>query len=93
MPDPIFILGHKNPDADAICSAIAYESYKHAVGEAEYTAARCGNSNARVDAILERFNVPLPRFIGDVTPRVENIMQTKVRSVTRESTCAEAPKP
>ena len=90
MPDPIFILGHKNPDADAICSAIAYEAYKHAVGETEYTAARCGNSNARIDAILERFNLPLPQFIGDVTPRVENIMHSKVRSVTRDSTCAEA---
>ena len=90
MSDPIFILGNKNPDADAICSAIAYEAYKHAVGETEYTAARCGNSNARIDAILERFNLPLPQFIGDVTPRVENIMHSKVRSVTKDSTCAEA---
>ncbi|MFT5826690.1 MAG: manganese-dependent inorganic pyrophosphatase [Yoonia sp.] len=90
MPDPIFILGHKNPDADAICSALAYEAYKHAIGETEYIAARCGNSNARIDAILERFKLPLPRFIGDVTPRVGDIMHTKVRSVTRGSTCAEA---
>jgi manganese-dependent inorganic pyrophosphatase len=90
MSNPIFILGHKNPDADAICSALAYEAYKHAIGETEYTAARCGNSNARIDAILERFDVRLPPFIGDVTPRVENIMNTKVRTVTKSSTCAEA---
>lgn len=90
MPNPIFILGHKNPDADAICSALAYEAYKHAIGETEYIAARCGNSNARIDAILERFKVPLPQFMGDVTPRVENIMQSDVRSVTRHNTCAEA---
>ena len=90
MPDPIYILGHKNPDADAICSALAYEAYKHAIGETEYIAARCGNSNARIDAILEHFNVPLPRFIGDVTPRVENIMQSEVRSLSKDSTCAEA---
>jgi len=90
MSDPIFILGHKNPDADAICSAIAYEAYKHAIGETEYIAARCGNSNARIDAILERFNLPLPRFIGDVTPRLGNIMRSEVRSVSKDSTCAEA---
>ncbi|NBB79240.1 MAG: putative manganese-dependent inorganic diphosphatase [Verrucomicrobia bacterium] len=90
MPDPIYIFGHKNPDADAICSALAYEAYKHATGQTEYVAARCGNSNARVDAILERFQTPLPRFIGDVTPRIEAIMQTKVRTVNRQSTCAEA---
>jgi manganese-dependent inorganic pyrophosphatase len=90
MSQPIYIFGHKNPDADAICSALAYEAYKHATGQTEYVAARCGNTNARVDAILERFQTPLPRFIGDVTPRIEDIMQTKVRTVNRQSTCAEA---
>ncbi len=90
MPNPIYILGHKNPDADAICSAIGYEAFKHATGQTEYIAARCGNSNARIDAILERFKTPLPMFIGDVTPRVINIMKRKVRTVTRQSTCAEA---
>lgn len=90
MPEPIYIFGHKNPDADAICSALAYEAYKHAIGQTEYVAARCGNSNARIDAILERFKTPLPRFIGDVTPRVGNIMQSMVRTVTKQSTCAGA---
>jgi len=90
MPEPIYIFGHKNPDADAICSALAYEAYKHAIGQTEYIAARCGNSNARIDAILERFKTPLPRFIGDVTPRVGNIMQSMVRTVTKKSTCAGA---
>ena len=90
MKNSVHIFGHKNPDADAICSAIAYEAYKHATGSTEYEAARCGNSNARIDAILDYFDLPLPRFIGDVTPRLENIMHTKVRSVTKDSTCAEA---
>lgn len=90
MAAPIYILGHKNPDADAICSAIAYESFKNKCGQHEYVAARCGNTNARIDAILNRFNVSLPIFIGDVTPNLGSIMQTKVRSVTRENTCAEA---
>lgn len=90
MTLPIYIFGHKNPDADAICSALAYEAYKHAIGQTEYVAARCGNSNARIDAILEQFGVNLPRFIGDVTPRVDNLMHKKVLSVTKESTCAEA---
>lgn len=90
MSDPIYIFGHKNPDADAICSALAYEAFKHAIGQTEYIAARCGNSNARVDAILERFKTPLPRFIGDVTPRIGNIMQSKARTVTKDSTCAKA---
>jgi manganese-dependent inorganic pyrophosphatase len=87
---PIYILGHKNPDADAICSALAYESYKHTQGETHYKAARCGNTNARIDAILEHFDLPTPAFIGDVTPRVESIMSDTPYSVTTQSTCAEA---
>ncbi|HKK19604.1 MAG TPA: putative manganese-dependent inorganic diphosphatase [Opitutales bacterium] len=90
MTAPIYILGHKNPDVDAICSALAYEAYKHATGQTEYKAARCGNSNARIDAILDRFKVKLPQFIGDVTPRVDNLMHKNVLSVSRESTCSEA---
>lgn len=90
IPKPIFIFGHKNPDADSICSALAYEAYKHATGFSEYIAARCGNSNARIDAILKKFKLSLPRFIGDVTPRVDDIMDTEIYSVTHRSTCAEA---
>ena len=90
MSEPIYIFGHKNPDADAICSALAYESYKHAIGQTEYMAARCGNSNARIEAILQRFETDLPTFIGDITPRISNIMQVKTRTLRKESTCAEA---
>lgn len=87
MEDPIYIIGHKNPDPDAICSAIAYASYKHAKGETHYRAARCGNSNARIDAILNHFKVPLPLFVGDVTPCVKDILHAP-HSISLESTCA-----
>lgn len=90
METPIYIIGHRNPDADAICSAIGYAAYKHARGEPQYTAARCGNSNARIDTILRRFNVPLPVMIGDVTPRVSDIMISDVKKVRVDSICAEA---
>lgn len=87
---PTYIIGHKNPDADAICSAIAYASFKKAIGEKGYVAARCGNSNARIDAILRRFDLPLPTFVGDVTPRVHDIMRRNIFSIGEKATCAEA---
>ncbi|MGF1448010.1 MAG: putative manganese-dependent inorganic diphosphatase [Opitutales bacterium] len=90
MPQPIYVIGHRNPDADAVCSAIGYAAFKHAQGQAQYTPARCGNSNARIDAILGRFEVPLPRFIGDLTPRVRDIMVRDVLKVPLDATCAEA---
>lgn len=90
MSSPTYIIGHKNPDADAICSAIAYASFKHTIGQKHYVAARCGNSNARINAILERFKVPLPVFIGDVTPRIRDIMKTDFLKVGLNTTCSEA---
>jgi manganese-dependent inorganic pyrophosphatase len=85
-----YIVGHKNPDADAICSAISYAAYKDAKGLAGYVAARCGNSNARIDTILQRFRVPLPTYLSDVTPRVRDLMVEDVISVPLNATCAEA---
>ena len=88
--NPTYIVGHRNPDADSICSAIAYAAFKEARGEAGYAAARCGNSNARIDAILERFNTPLPLYLSDVYPRVRDQMITQPLAVTLGATCAEA---
>ena len=88
--DRVYIFGHKNPDADAICSAIAYEAFKHATGQKEFVAARCGNTNARIEAILDYFKCPVPQFIGDVTPRINDIMRSEVQSVGKQSTCFEA---
>jgi manganese-dependent inorganic pyrophosphatase len=85
-----YIIGHKNPDADAICSAIAYAAFKAAKGETGYVAARCGNSNARIDTILSRFEQPLPAYVSDVSPRVRDFMISNVVSVSPQATCAEA---
>lgn len=88
--NPIYIVGHRNPDADSICSAIAYAAFKEARGESGYVAARCGNSNARIDAILERFHTPLPLYLSDVFPRVRDLMVAQPLAVTVDATCAEA---
>jgi manganese-dependent inorganic pyrophosphatase len=87
---PTFIVGHRNPDADAICSAIAYAAFKEARGERGYLAARCGNSNARIDTILARFRQPMPYYLSDVSPRVRDLMATEVISIAENATCAEA---
>lgn len=85
-----YVMGHRNPDADAICSAIAYASYKEAKGEKGYVAARCGNSNVRIDAILGRFHRTLPIYLGDVRPRVSDLMDRNCVTVPESATCAEA---
>ena len=87
---PTYVVGHRNPDADAICSAIAYASFKEARGERGYVPARCGNSNARIDTILARFHQPLPHYLSDVSPRVHDLMTRTVIAVPEQATCAEA---
>jgi manganese-dependent inorganic pyrophosphatase len=85
-----YVIGHRNPDADAICSAIAYAAFKEARRQPGHIPARCGNSNARIDAILARFHHPLPVHVSDVTPRVRDLMVSDVISVPPDATCAEA---
>ena len=82
--NPVYILGHKNPDADSICAAMAYAAFKRALGFDNYVAARCGNSNARIDKVLKRFSAHLPEFVGDVRLRAQNIMKRDVISLSKD---------
>ena len=84
------VIGHRNPDMDSIVSAIAYGELKRELGTPNVLVARAGNTNARIDFVLEKFGVPAPEFIGDVTPKVGDLMETKVVSVLHHSTINKA---
>ncbi|HEY1791050.1 MAG TPA: putative manganese-dependent inorganic diphosphatase [Verrucomicrobiae bacterium] len=86
----IFVIGHRNPDTDAICSAIGYAEFKQRTGMPEAVAARCGDTNDRIDFVLNTFGVPPPRFIADVSPKVSDVMQRNVMSVTPDAIAADA---
>jgi manganese-dependent inorganic pyrophosphatase len=86
----ILVIGHRNPDTDAICSAIGYAEFKRRTGMPEAVAARCGDTNDRIDFVLRTFGVPAPRFIADVSPKVGDVMQTNVHSIGPDGTAAQA---
>jgi len=86
----ILVIGHRNPDTDAICSAIGYADFKRRTGMSEAIAARCGDTNDRIDFVLETFHTPAPKFVADVSPKVADVMQRKILSVRPDSTAAEA---
>ncbi|MBI1840136.1 MAG: putative manganese-dependent inorganic diphosphatase [Verrucomicrobia bacterium] len=86
----VLVIGHRNPDTDAICSAIGYAEYKRRTGMPEAVAARCGDTNDRIDFVLQSFGVPPPRFVPDVSPKVRDVMATNVVSVPIGTTAAEA---
>jgi manganese-dependent inorganic pyrophosphatase len=86
----VLVIGHRNPDTDAICSAIGYAEFKRRTGLPGAVAARCGDTNERIDFVLETFGVPAPRFVPDVAPKVRDVMADQVVSVPSGATVAEA---
>lgn len=79
------VIGHRNPDMDSICAAIGYAEFKRATGLSGAVAARCGNTNERIDFALQKFGLEAPDFVPDVYPRVEDVMQRSVVSIHRDA--------
>lgn len=88
MAKPLYVIGHRNPDTDSICSAIAYAHLKNALGEAA-VAARAGKINAETRFVLEHFGVEPPRLIADLHPRARDVMHESPVSVGPEATLRE----
>ncbi len=88
MSKPILVIGHRNPDTDSICSAIAYAHLKQAMGEPAY-AARAGKINQEAKFVLERFGVQPPQLITDLYPRVSVVMRDVPASIGPMATLRE----
>ncbi|WP_093793755.1 putative manganese-dependent inorganic diphosphatase [Sporomusa acidovorans] len=73
MSKPIYVIGHRNPDTDSICSAIAYAHLKTALGE-HTVPARAGKINAETKYVLDVFGVQPPELILDLYPRAKDVM-------------------
>ena len=86
----ILVIGHRNPDTDAICSAIGYAEFKRRTGLPEAIAARCGDTNDRIDFVLKTFGVEAPRFIADVSPKVRDVMGRNLVHILPDTPIVEA---
>jgi manganese-dependent inorganic pyrophosphatase len=64
------VFGHRNPDTDAICSAIAYADFLQKTHRPDAIAACCGTPNQRTEFVLKRAGVAPPRIVMDVRPEV-----------------------
>ena len=79
----VYVIGHKNPDTDSICSAICYANLKNKTDKSRtYTAKRAGEINQETKYVLDRFGISAPAFIDDVSPQVKDIDIRKVPGVT-----------
>ncbi len=84
------VIGHKNPDMDSICSALAYAELKRLQGQSGVIAARAGATNERIDFVLNKFGFEAPRLITDLSPTVSDVMEPRVVSVRSNTTAYDA---
>lgn len=68
-----YIIGHKNPDTDSICSAIAYADIKNRTCRGKYIAKRAGAINEETEFVLSYFQVPAPDYLPDVRAQVKDM--------------------
>ena len=71
----VYIIGHKNPDTDSICSAIAYADIKNRTtsGKVKYVARRAGQINEETQYVLNRFGIEAPPYLGNVGTQVKDM--------------------
>ena len=78
---PVYIIGHKNPDTDSICSALAYAYLKNHLEGGGYIAARAGQLNQETQYVLNFFQAEAPVYVADVMTQVKDIEIRKTAGV------------
>ncbi len=73
--EKIYVLGHKNPDTDSICSAIAYADIKNRTGQGNtrYIPKRAGQLNEETEYVLNRFGVRPPGYLSNIGTQVKDM--------------------
>lgn len=80
----IYVVGHKNPDTDSICSAISYAYLKNQIDDKRYVPKRAGQLNEETQFVLQYFEVEVPDYINDIGTRVKDIEIRETEGISRE---------
>ncbi len=81
---PVYVIGHKNPDTDSICSALAYAELKNRLYGGGYCAARAGQINQETQYVLNFFQAQAPVYIPDVMTEVSDMEIRRTEGVSGE---------
>ena len=81
MKEQIYIIGHRNPDTDAIVAATAYARLKKLMGFKNYIAARAGKLSPQTEYIYKRFKIESPLYIPDLVPKTKFYMNDQFLTV------------
>lgn len=77
----VYVIGHRNPDTDSICSAIAYADIKNRTENGNFVAKRAGQINEETEYVLSRFGVRAPGYLPDAGTQVKEIEIHEIEGV------------
>ncbi len=87
----IIVIGHKNPDTDSICSAIAYAHLKNMTTHSHhYVPMRAGEISQETMYVLDRFNMPVPDYLGDIGAQVCDMEIRRTPGASKDMTIKQA---
>ena len=87
----IFVIGHKNPDTDSICSAIAYAYFKNQISKSNcYKAKRAGEVNSETQYVLDKFGVKAPEYVDNVRNQVKDSGLKEAERVSKDMSVKKA---
>ncbi|MEA3544442.1 MAG: putative manganese-dependent inorganic diphosphatase [Thermodesulfobacteriota bacterium] len=88
--DKVYVVGHRNPDSDSICSAIAYAALRRQQGLPGVRAARAGNLNQQTQFVLDHLGVDVPELLADVYLRIKDVVTEQVISIHQSAPMSKA---
>lgn len=86
----IIVIGHKNPDTDSICSAIAYADLKQKMTGKKHTPKRAGDVSKETAFALSYFGIDKPAFLPDVRTKVSDMELKEVPAVDKKISIKQA---
>lgn len=77
-----YVIGHKNPDTDSVCSAICYAFLKHRLTGEEYIPCRAGDINSETAFILDHFHVAAPQLLTSLEPTIADVQFRSIDGIS-----------
>lgn len=81
--EKIYVIGHKNPDTDSICSAISYAYLKRKITSGNYIPMRAGELNSETKYVLKAFKVDAPEYMESVQTQVKDVEYRHMNGVSK----------
>lgn len=86
----VYVIGHRNPDTDSICSAIAYADLCQRLGDSRVRSARTGSLNRQTEFVLNELEQEAPELLADVYPRIRDVVDGRPATIAGDAPLAEA---